>query len=168
MGNLLLRLPADSMAEVDAALKPRVERAFADARDAGRFESHEAYTADVVRDLLLGGGAANEAGPTKRGNQAVRPEKKVIALIDVPALNRGRVEGDEICEIAGVGPVRQLVPSRHRPQRGLGAHPRDQARRPPLAVLALPRPQDPPRPPLGGTDPPVRPQPEQGSFTLAD
>ncbi len=101
MGNLLLRLPADSMAEVDAALKPRVERAFADARDAGRFESHEAYAADVVRDLLLGAGGAD----SKRSGQAVRPEKKVIALIDVAALNRGRVEGDEVCEITGVGPV---------------------------------------------------------------
>jgi hypothetical protein len=35
----------------------------------------------------------------------VRPDKKVIARIDVEALNRGRVEGDETCEIAGVGPV---------------------------------------------------------------
>ncbi|HAS11695.1 MAG TPA: hypothetical protein DCS55_14455 [Acidimicrobiaceae bacterium] len=102
MGNLLLRLPADVMAEVDAALKPRVERAFADARDAGRIERREATMADVVRDLLLGGGGDDGA---KRSSQAVRPEKKVIALIDVPALNRGRVEGDETCEIVGVGPV---------------------------------------------------------------
>jgi hypothetical protein len=104
MGNLLLRLPADAMAEVDAALKPRIERAFADARDAGRFERREAYMADVVRDLLLGA-ASEPANGAGRDNQAVRPEKKVIALIDVPALNRGRVEGDETCEIVGVGPV---------------------------------------------------------------
>jgi hypothetical protein len=102
MGNLLLRLPADAMAEIDAALKPRVERAFADARDAGRFERREALTADVVQGLLVGGG--DGTGASQR-SQAVRPEKKVIALIDVPALNRGRVEGDEVCEIAGVGPV---------------------------------------------------------------
>jgi hypothetical protein len=101
MGNLLLRLPADQMREVDAALKPRIDRAFADARDAGRMEPVEAYTADVVRDLLL-------SQPTGRGSssgQAVRPDKKVIALIDAEALNRGHVEGDETCEIAGVGPV---------------------------------------------------------------
>ena len=38
-------------------------------------------------------------------NQAVRPDRKVIARIDVSALNRGAVEGDDTCEIAGVGPV---------------------------------------------------------------
>src|SRR3546814_1829660 len=67
-------------------------------------EPVEAYGADVVRDLLLG--ATGAAAPrSKGGGQAVRPEKKVIALVDVEALNRGRVEGDETCEIAGVGPV---------------------------------------------------------------
>jgi hypothetical protein len=102
MGNLLLRLPPEDMAEVDAALKPRIDRAFADARQAGRFEPVERYAADVVRDLLAGGGG--DAAPVRR-SQAVRPEKKVIALIDLATLNRGSVEGDERCEIAGVGPV---------------------------------------------------------------
>ena len=102
MGNLLLRLAPEEMAEVDAALKPRIDRAFADARDAGRFEPVERYAADVVRDLLLGGGSGSAA---PRRSQAVRPERKVIALIDLTALNRGSVEGDEMCEIAGVGPV---------------------------------------------------------------
>jgi len=111
MGNLLLRLPADSMREVDARLKPLVDRAFADARDAGRMEPSEAYAADVVRDLLLSqpDGSDTEASSGGSGSsarrQAVRPDKKVIARIDVDALNRGRLEGDEVCEIAGVGPV---------------------------------------------------------------
>ncbi len=108
MGNLLLKLPADEMAEIDAALKQPIDRAFAEARHAGRFEAPEAYAADVVRDRLLaehpGAPAANDRStPTK--SQAVRPDKKVIAIIDVAALNRGHVEGDERCEIAGVGPV---------------------------------------------------------------
>jgi len=104
MANLLLRLPGQAMAEVDARLKPLVDRAFADARHAGRMEPVEAYTADVVKQLLLSEPTTDEARPSG-GRQAVRPEKKVIALIDVTALNRGRVEGDETCEIAGVGPV---------------------------------------------------------------
>ena len=102
MANLTLRLPGEDMAEIDAALKPRIDRAFADARIAGRMERVEVYTADVVRDLLLG--AASPDAPARR-SQAVRPDKKVIALIDVPALNRGVVEPGETCEIAGVGPV---------------------------------------------------------------
>ena len=102
MGNLLLSLPADEMREVDAALKAPIDRRFADARNAGRFEPPEAYAADEVRDRLLGGaGAASKGG----SNQAVRPDKKVIVRIDAEALQRGRVEGDEMCEIAGVGPV---------------------------------------------------------------
>ena len=107
MGNLLLRLPGDAMAEVDAALKFRIDKAYADARDRGQFEDWENYAADVVRELLTSQcstGARGGSGGTV-GNQAVRPDKKVIALIDVAALNRGRVEGDETCEIAGVGPV---------------------------------------------------------------
>lgn len=103
MGNLCLRLPPEDMATVDAALKPRIDRAFADARQAGRFEPVERYAADVVRDLLTGADGADD-GPVRR-NQAVRPDKKVIALIDLAALNRGSIEGDETCEIAGVGPV---------------------------------------------------------------
>lgn len=51
------------MAEVDAALKPRIERAVADAKDAGRMEPIEACTADVVRDLLLGAGSPGGVGP---------------------------------------------------------------------------------------------------------
>ena len=102
MGNLLLKLPPEDMAEIDAALKPRIDRAFADARQAGRFEPVDRYAADVVRDLLVGGRGDEAPG---RRSQAVRPEKKVIALIDLAALNRGSVEGDETCEIAGVGPV---------------------------------------------------------------
>lgn len=100
MGTLLLKLPDEDMAEVDAAMKPHIERAFARGRDAGRYETWEQYGADAAKELLTGGGAEKA-----RSNQAVRPDKKVIAVIDVPALNRGRVEGDETCVIAGVGPV---------------------------------------------------------------
>jgi hypothetical protein len=102
MANLLLRLPADRMATVDARLRPLAERAFADARDAGRLGPAEAHLADTVERLLLGepGG-----GVPASGRQGVRPEKKVIAVIDVGALNRGAVEPGETCEIAGIGPV---------------------------------------------------------------
>lgn len=35
----------------------------------------------------------------------MRPDKKVIAVIDLAALNRGHLADRERCEIAGVGPV---------------------------------------------------------------
>ena len=103
MGNLLLKMPAAELRELDASLKTAVDRRLADARHAGRFEPVEAYAADEVMDRLLGRtGGASTPGTS---NQAVRPDKKVICLIDLDALNRGRVEDGETCEIAGVGPV---------------------------------------------------------------
>ncbi len=101
--NLLLKLPDEDMAEVDAVLQRKVDRAYADARDSGKFETWEQYAADVVRDLLTG--RSGGSGGDRRTGQAVRPDKKVIALIELAALNRGRVEPGETCEIAGVGPV---------------------------------------------------------------
>src|SRR3546814_9583822 len=59
------------------------------------------WSSDVCSSDLTGAAAPRSEG----GRQDVRPEKKVIALVDVEALNRGRVEGDETCEVAGVGPV---------------------------------------------------------------
>ena len=102
MYNLLLKLPADMGAEVDARLKPGIDRAFADARHAGRFEPLEAYAADVVYGMLTG---TSGGSTVKKGSQAVRPERKVIGIIDVAALNRGDVLDGETCEISGVGPV---------------------------------------------------------------
>ena len=103
MYNLHLRGPADWGAEIDAALKPGIDRAFADARDAGRFEPVDAYAADVVRQRLLG--AVDGAAPAGSGNRAVRPERKVIALVDLAALNCGHALDGETATIAGVGPV---------------------------------------------------------------
>ena len=102
--NLLLKLPDEDMAEVDAVLQRKVDQAYADARDAGKFETWEQYAADVVRDLLTGRTADTSSGGRRTG-QAVRPDKKVIALIELAALNRGAVAPGETCEIAGVGPV---------------------------------------------------------------
>lgn len=102
MYNLLVKLPPEMGAEIDARLKPGIDRAFADARDAGRFEPLEAYAADVLFGMITG---ASGGSAPKKGNQAVRPERKVIGIIDVAALNRGDVLPGETCEIAGVGPV---------------------------------------------------------------
>ena len=105
--NLLLKTTPERGAEIDAFLKPRIDRCFADARNAGRFEPVEAYAADVTADLLTGtttAGAGDEAA-ARSSNPAVRADRKVIATIDVTALNRGWVQDGETCVIAGVGPV---------------------------------------------------------------
>ena len=55
----------------------------------GRMERVEAYAADVVLSRLLDGGPTAGVG---RPGQAVRPEKKVIATIDVRASRSRHVE----------------------------------------------------------------------------
>ena len=63
----------------------------------GRRESLEAYTFDVFTRLLTEPAADNGKHPTLRNLMLVR--------VDLEALTRGTVEGDETCEIAGLGPI---------------------------------------------------------------
>jgi len=79
---LLARLAADA------------EAVFKEAWAAGRREPHERYMADALVRLADAGG---EGGG--------RPVPHVVVRADAAALVRGAVDGDEVCEIAGVGPV---------------------------------------------------------------
>jgi hypothetical protein len=60
--------------------------------------SLEAYRLDAFIDLLAG---SNGTEPGKGKGARV----ETLVLIDAAALRRGTTEGDEICEIEGVGPV---------------------------------------------------------------
>jgi hypothetical protein len=75
-----------------ATLAPRLE---ADAkqrwRAAGQGDTLDAYRLDAFLNLLAGSGGAG------------RPHTLVI--VDAEALRRGSVEGGELCEIEGIGPV---------------------------------------------------------------
>ncbi|HEX3947064.1 MAG TPA: hypothetical protein VHW47_05140 [Acidimicrobiales bacterium] len=84
-GRLLARLEA----ETDAVFK--------EARSAGRRQLHERYRADALVRLVT---AAGCPGGHRHG-----PEAHVVVRVDAAALRRGATEGDEVCEIAGLGPV---------------------------------------------------------------
>ena len=84
-------------AEIMAALEPIRNRLFKAARAEGRHEPAEAYAADALAELARGGAATVGTGS--------RPRAKVIARIDLLALLRGRPLDDEVCELAGFGPV---------------------------------------------------------------
>jgi len=58
----------------------------------------EALGADAVVEAICGS-TDDGARPSRAA------ESKVIALVDVDALRRGHTEGEERCELAGVGPV---------------------------------------------------------------
>ncbi|HUF34148.1 MAG TPA: DUF222 domain-containing protein [Acidimicrobiales bacterium] len=109
--NLQLRDTVENGATARAALQPFIEQAFADARKAGRHESHEAYAADAFielcrRSLAAGRQPSPAAEPHDGASTAPKPPPYLgILRLDIAALQRGSAEGDEVVEIAGLGPV---------------------------------------------------------------
>ncbi|HEX6577532.1 MAG TPA: HNH endonuclease signature motif containing protein [Jiangellaceae bacterium] len=118
-------------AAINTALDQIIDQIFAAARRDGRREAYEAYAFDALLTLVKTahgtpapptGGADNpvslsaERAAIKRGPAAEpppvpagssRPNPRFLALlrIDIEALRRGAVAGQELCEIKGVGPV---------------------------------------------------------------
>ena len=76
---------------------PIVDEMFKAARAEGRTETREAYAFDALIELANRAGATgNDAAP-----RATKTSPRFMALIraDIESLQRGTVEGDEICEI---------------------------------------------------------------------
>ncbi len=96
--NFHARGTAQAGARFEATLELLIDRFFEDARKQQRHEPREAY----VFDALLALADQPSAASTER-----RPKPRHLALlrVDLESLTRGRVEGDEVCEIAGIGPV---------------------------------------------------------------
>ena len=80
-----------------AGMEPYRERIFREARRAGRRESSEAYAADALVAM------AGEAGGSGGGSKG--PRAMVHVRVDHSALVRGYAEGDETCEVPGIGPI---------------------------------------------------------------
>jgi hypothetical protein len=113
-------------AEIDLALAPIRDRLRDEARAAGRRQPDEATAADALAELARrhlptstadndsdsdtegeGGGASDGDGGSvgRRSARSLGSRAKVIVTVSHAALVRGHVEGDEVCEIAGIGPV---------------------------------------------------------------
>lgn len=88
-------------AEVNATLAPFTEAAFKAAQTEGRREPLEAYAADGFMAMVRAVADGSAEGPAR----STARNTKVIAVVDISALRRGYTEGDETCEIRGVGPV---------------------------------------------------------------
>ena len=99
--HLHLRHNPEVGAQLMAALAPRRDRRFEQARAAGRREPLEAYAADALVEAVCGRPGEGQSEKTPPG----RPGVKVVVRVDLPALLRGYPIQGEVCEIAGFGPV---------------------------------------------------------------
>jgi hypothetical protein len=92
---------AEAGATILANLKPFCDRAFTEARAAGRRESAEAYAADALVALA----EAAVAPGCQAGNGESGPRAMIHVRVDHAALLRGHVEVGEVCEVPGIGPI---------------------------------------------------------------
>ena len=114
------RLTPDEGARLLASVEAEAARLSAAARRAGVDEPRRALAADALVGLACGRSGAGSAprrdrrsgtggGPTGTGAGTTcgttSPSAVVHVRVDHAALVRGRVEGGELCEIPGVGPI---------------------------------------------------------------
>jgi len=95
--NLHARGTVEQGAAFEAAFEPIIDGLYAKARAEGRREPRETYAFDALMSL-----AEREPDEPRR-----RANARFLALVrvDAESLARGEVEGDEVCEIAGLGPI---------------------------------------------------------------
>jgi hypothetical protein len=95
---LQLRDNPEVVAGIMATLEPIRNELFEQARKEGRREPMEAYAADALAEL------ARRADGTSTGGRPSR-RAKILARVDLTRLLGHPAADDEVCEIAGYGPV---------------------------------------------------------------
>lgn len=93
-GHLHLSDNPERVAEIMTGLAPTRDRLFKQARKHGRREPLEAYAADALHQVVRRRSAAKATGATK-----------ILVRVDLERLLSGAAVSDEVCEIAGYGPV---------------------------------------------------------------
>ena len=109
------RLTPDEGARLLASVTAETERLVHEARRSGLDEPRRALAADALVSLASGlasrGSVPGTDGPSADGTsdrgavQVEGPSAVVHVRVDHAALMRGHVEGDELCEIPGIGPI---------------------------------------------------------------
>ncbi|MFM7061229.1 MAG: DUF222 domain-containing protein [Actinomycetes bacterium] len=104
------RLTKVAGAKVEAALEQYAKVEFDAARKAGTWASHDTYLADglvAMCDVAQAGGRrrGSSTDASTYAGETSGPLALVEVRVDHAALVRGTVEGDEVCEIEGIGPI---------------------------------------------------------------
>jgi hypothetical protein len=96
---LRARGPAEAGLAFRAAIDPIIDKYFKEKRKPEEREPRDAYAFDALMELVTRERPADSEKPRSSG--------RYLGLIraDLEALQRGQIEGDEVCEIAGLGPV---------------------------------------------------------------
>lgn len=102
--------PTATLARWIAELEHETDRHFRAARREGRREGRDAYAFDALLTLLERGRQATAPGAgtgaaTGTPRRSSDPTHLAMIRVDLTALIRGEATGDEICEIAGIGPI---------------------------------------------------------------
>ena len=103
--------PVDEVSVIEAELDRRLSQVIRDLPPGRHIECRDA----LAFDAALAMARRSEAGhaPTgDGGGKATRPHHLALLRLDVEALWRGYVEGDELCEVAGLGPIPVAVARR--------------------------------------------------------
>lgn len=105
--NFGLEGPIAATAAFNAAWEREIDRQYRTAQKAGRREPRDAYAFDAFLALTQNNNSTATSTDGPAPGPAPRPSPKHLALIrvDLSALVRGTVQGDEICEVAGIGPI---------------------------------------------------------------
>lgn len=104
--NLHARGTVDEGASIAAELQRLTDEIFRQRGKAGTVECRDAYQFDALVEMARrssGTSSAAAAGPGAA--RQPRPQHLALLRLDVAALWRGHVQGDELCEITGVGPI---------------------------------------------------------------
>jgi hypothetical protein len=77
----------------------------------------EDHRVDALIDMLAGSGSGSGSGGG--GGRASTAKVETLVIIDADALRRSTTEGDELCEIEGIGPVSVLAATELLTEGGL-------------------------------------------------
>jgi hypothetical protein len=98
--SLYARGTVDRVSRIENALQPLVDGLFKAASAEGRREPREAYVFDAL--VML---AERDELPDTTKKRAPKPAAMMLFHLPFEAMVRGKLEGEETCEIVGAGPV---------------------------------------------------------------
>jgi hypothetical protein len=98
--------PVDDVARIEAELDRRIGALIRERPAGERLESRDALAFDAaVAMAARSQGADAPAGSASGTRRQPAPQHLALLRLDIEALWRGYVEGDELCEVTGLGPI---------------------------------------------------------------